>query len=307
MASELIQDGWLQLLARLALGSLLMAAGTRSCGTAYARVNALAIEGDRFIAAGSDHLFNRGAFLVGGTLSGRVDWVKPYRDESNGTFELVRIGAKPDGSLSWSASGPDPVSSKTHGSCTCPSTVRFWASSRSAKPPGRLRARLPFVATPCSSRTPIRSARSDILAAGDGPSRQRRMGKNVSRIALGPRERHGAAARWWCADCREQETRAQERCVDRPLRPKRRSRVATNLPLAKTRTNDAMNEVARNWEPAGALEKFRCEIRADRPAHDVRPAGTEGLSLKAQGVNFDGSGCKVSSSPRHDSYRRRPR
>jgi hypothetical protein len=65
----------------------------------YPQINALVVTGDRFVAAGSDYLFARGAFLAGGTLAGSVDWIKAYASERNARVELTHLRAKDDGTL----------------------------------------------------------------------------------------------------------------------------------------------------------------------------------------------------------------
>lgn len=65
----------------------------------HARVSSLALVGDGFVAAGSDHVFASGAFVVSGTLGGHIDWVQPFRADRNGLRELTDVCVRSDGSI----------------------------------------------------------------------------------------------------------------------------------------------------------------------------------------------------------------
>lgn len=65
-------------------------------GNEYSAVSAVAIVGDRFVAAGFDSLFSRGAFMLGATLEGDVEWVKPFRTEEGGTCRIAYVEPGPE-------------------------------------------------------------------------------------------------------------------------------------------------------------------------------------------------------------------
>ncbi len=66
-------------------------------GITNATVIAIAAAKERFVAVGSDYIFSSGAFLVGGTLAGRIDWTKPLHAASGATIALTQVRARPDG------------------------------------------------------------------------------------------------------------------------------------------------------------------------------------------------------------------
>jgi hypothetical protein len=68
-------------------------------GIQNAQVTAVAVVGERFVAVGSDDLFSRGAFLVGGALAGRVEWIKTFGGESDATCALTHVRANSDGTF----------------------------------------------------------------------------------------------------------------------------------------------------------------------------------------------------------------
>jgi hypothetical protein len=68
-------------------------------GIPYARVSSVAVAGGRFLAVGSDYLFSRGAFVVGGTLEGRIEWTKAFGGGSDATTALTHVRANPDGTF----------------------------------------------------------------------------------------------------------------------------------------------------------------------------------------------------------------
>ncbi|HKY31373.1 MAG TPA: hypothetical protein VJV23_02470 [Candidatus Polarisedimenticolia bacterium] len=70
-----------------------------STGVPDAQVGSVAVAGGRYIAAGSDRLFSRGAFLAGGSLDGGGGWIKSFEGDSSGTIALVRVRTRPDGTF----------------------------------------------------------------------------------------------------------------------------------------------------------------------------------------------------------------
>ena len=65
----------------------------------YPQVDALAISGRRFVAAGSDRIFSQGAFLAAGTLDGGIEWVRTFESESSAVCALSDVCIQSDGTI----------------------------------------------------------------------------------------------------------------------------------------------------------------------------------------------------------------